>query len=101
MAVPETDRLLIQAGIPDNSGRDLRIVRIDNTDAVFSDILTADMKGIAVGDRLNHLWIQQTQPFGAAGDFVPHLHRKRLLHEDSGLSLPSRLEPVKKLKILR
>lgn len=75
MSVLQTNDLFVQAGIADNGRRDLRVVGLDNTDSVFSQILMADLKGSRLRHGLDHVRIQQTQPVGAAGNLVSHLHK--------------------------
>jgi len=56
----KTDRLLVEAGIPDDGGRNLGIVGLNDPNAIFREILIADMKGIAINHRLDHRRVQET-----------------------------------------
>lgn len=72
MAVFQPDRLLIQAGIPDHGGGDLRLIGFDDTHTVLGEILVSQMERIAIHDPLNHRRIQQAQPVSRTGNLVAH-----------------------------
>lgn len=55
----ETDRLFVETGIPYDSGRDLGIVGLDDADAIFREVLIADMESIAVNHCLDHWRVQK------------------------------------------
>jgi hypothetical protein len=57
----------------DDGGRDLRIIGLDDTDTIRSQILMGDLKGRGIRDSLDHLRIEQTESFSAAGNFLLHL----------------------------
>jgi len=57
----------------DDGGRDLRIIGLDNTDAIRSQILMGNLKGRGIRDGLDHLRIEQTESFSAAGNFLLHV----------------------------
>ena len=55
----EPDRLFIEAGIPDDGGRYLGVIGLDNPNTILRKVLIADMKGIAINHRLDHRRIQE------------------------------------------
>ena len=57
----------------DDGGRDLRIIGLDNTDAIRRQVLMGDLKGRGIRDGLDHLRIEQAESFSAAGNFFLHL----------------------------
>jgi hypothetical protein len=59
MSLFEPNRLFIEAGIPDDGGRNLGVIRLDDPNAIFGEILITDMKGIAIDHRLDHRRIQE------------------------------------------
>ena len=59
MPLLETDRLFVEAGIPDDGGPNLGIVGLDDSYAIFGEVLIADAKGIAINHRLDHRRIQE------------------------------------------
>jgi hypothetical protein len=59
MPLLETDRLFVEAGISDDSGRNLGIIGLDNPNAIFREVLITDVKGIAINHRLDHRRIQE------------------------------------------
>ena len=59
MPLLETDRLFIEAGIPDDGGRNLSIIGLDDPNAIFREVLIAYVKGIAINHRLDHRRIQK------------------------------------------
>lgn len=73
----ETDGLLIKAGIPDDSGRNLGIIGFDDPNTIFREILIADVKGIAVNNSLDHRRIQEAKPFSRTGYLVSHALRSQ------------------------
>ncbi len=79
MPLFETDCLLIETGIPDDSGRNLGIIGLDDPNAIFREILIADVKGIAVNHSLDHGRIQKAKPFSRTGDLVSHALRSQSL----------------------
>jgi hypothetical protein len=72
MSLFESDRLFIKAGISDDSGRDLSIIRLNDTDAIFREVLIADVKRVTVDHGLDHRRIQEAESLGGTGDFVSH-----------------------------
>ena len=72
MAFLETDCLLIEAGIPDDGGRNLGIIRLNDPDPIVREILIADVEGIAINHRLNHRRIQKAQLLSGTKDRVSH-----------------------------
>lgn len=48
------------------------MIRLDNTDALFSDVLTGDEKCGCLGDRLDHLWIQEVESISTTWNSVRH-----------------------------
>ena len=97
VAVFQSDGLLIQTRITDDSGRDLRIIGLDDADAIRGQILMGDLKGRGIRDGLDHLRIEQAESFSAAGNFLLHLRAKITCTatEHDGLSVTSTLNPVK------
>ena len=73
VAVFQSDGLLVKTRMTDDSGRDLRIISFDDTDAIRSQVLMSNLKGRGVRDGLDHLRIEQTESFSAAGNFLLHL----------------------------
>ena len=59
MPIFETDRLFVEAGIPDDGGRNLGIIGLNDPNAIFREVLVADVKGIAVSYRLDHRRVQE------------------------------------------
>jgi hypothetical protein len=59
MPILKTDRLFVEAGIPDDGGRNLGIIGLDDPNAIFREVLIADVKGIAINHRLDHRRIQE------------------------------------------
>lgn len=78
MAVFQSDALLVPTGIADDGGRDLRIVGLDDTDAICGQVLMGDLKGRVLRDCLDHVRGQQSKPLGATRNFVSHLNRGTL-----------------------
>ena len=72
MPLLESDCLFIEAGVSDDSGRDLGIISFNNTNAIFREVLIADVKSVPVDHGLNHRRIQEAEPLGGTGDFVSH-----------------------------
>jgi hypothetical protein len=79
MPIFETDRLLVETGISDDSGRNLRIIGFDNPNAIFGEVLISDVKGVAINYSLNHGRIQETKSLSRAGDLVSHAVRSQSL----------------------
>ena len=79
MPLFEADCLLIETGIPDDSGGNLGIIGLDDPNAIFREILIADVKGIAVNHSLDHGRIQEAKPFSRTGDLVSHALRSQSL----------------------
>jgi hypothetical protein len=79
MSLFETNGLLIETGIPDDSGRNLGIIGLDDPNAIFREILIADVKGIAVNHSLDHGRIQEAKPFSRTGYLVSHALRSQSL----------------------
>jgi len=73
VAVFQSDGLLVETRMTDDGGRDLRIIGLDNPDAIRSQILMGDLKGRRIRDGLDHLRIEQTESFSAAGNFLLHV----------------------------
>jgi len=59
MPLLETNRLFVEARIPDDGGRDLGVISLDDPNAIFREVLIAYMKGIAINHRLDHRRIQE------------------------------------------
>jgi hypothetical protein len=59
MPLLEADRLFVEAGIPNDSGRNLGVISLDNPNAILSEVLITDMKSIAINHRLDHRRIQK------------------------------------------
>ena len=59
MPLLETDRLFVESGIPDDGGRNLGVISLDNPNAILSEVLITDVKGIAINHRLDHRRIQK------------------------------------------
>jgi hypothetical protein len=97
VAVFQSNVLLIQTGITDDGGRDLRIIRLGDTDAIRGQVLMGDLKGRGIRHGLDHFRGQQTKPFGTARNFVSHLNGPApcatITH--TGLSVTRALNPVK------
>src|SRR5688572_14840067 len=72
MAVFQSNGLLVEAGVADHGRGDLRLIGFHDAHAIFRQVLTAEMEGVAVDDTLDHRRIQETQPFGGTGDLVSH-----------------------------
>ena len=68
----ESYRLLIEAGVPDDGGRNLSVIGLDDSNAIFREVLISYVKGIAINYRLDHRWIQEAQPLSRAGDLISH-----------------------------
>src|SRR4029077_3588837 len=79
MPLFEADCLLIETGIPDDSGGNLGIIGLDDPNAIFREILIADVKGIAVNHSLDHGRIQEAKPFSRTGYLVSHALRSQSL----------------------
>lgn len=72
VSVFQTNRLLVQAGVPNEGRRDLGIVRFPDADPVFGHIFLSDLKGGASRDGLDHLGIQQAKSLSAARNLISH-----------------------------
>jgi hypothetical protein len=59
MSFLESDRLLVEAGIPDDSGGNLGVISLDDPNAIFREVLIADVKGITINHRLDHRRIEE------------------------------------------
>ena len=75
VAVFQTNGLLVQAGVPNESRRDLGIVRFPDANPVFGQIFLSDLKGGALRDGLDHLGIQQVKSLSAARNLISHCRR--------------------------
>jgi len=73
--VPQPNGLFIEPGIPDDGGRNLRIVRLDDSHTIFRQILMPDLEGGSMGHRLDHLRIQYAQTVSATRDLIAHMQR--------------------------
>ena len=87
MPLLETDRLLVEAGISDDSGRNLGIISLDDPNSIFREVLIADVKGIAVNHGLDHGRIQKTKPLSRARDLVSHAVRSQSLTTPTNIAL--------------
>jgi hypothetical protein len=59
MSLLETDCLFIEPGIPDDCRRNLGIVGLNDPNAIFREVLIADVKSIAINHGLDHRRIQE------------------------------------------
>jgi hypothetical protein len=59
MPLFESNRLFVESGIPDDGGRNLGIIGLDNPNTILREILIADVKGIAINHGLDHRRIQE------------------------------------------
>ena len=59
MPLLETDRLFVEAGISNDGGRNLRVIGLDNPNAILGEVLAADVKGIAIDHCLDHGRVQE------------------------------------------
>jgi hypothetical protein len=50
----------------------LSIIRLNDTDAIFREVLIADVKRVTVDHGLDHRRIQEAESLGGTGDFVSH-----------------------------
>lgn len=55
----ETDRLFVETGVSNDGGRNLRIIGLDNSNAILGEVLAADVKGITIDHCLDHRRIQE------------------------------------------
>ena len=55
----ESNRLFVESGIPDDGGRNLSIIGLDDPNTILREILIADVKGIAINHGLDHRRIQE------------------------------------------
>jgi hypothetical protein len=79
--------LLVETGIPDDSGRNLRIIGFDDPNAIFRQVLISDVKGVAINYGLNHGRIQEAKPISRTGDLVSHAVRSQ------SLTVPTNITP--------
>src|SRR5215510_4709414 len=90
MPILETDGLFVETGIPDDSRRNLGVISLHDPNAIFGEILIADVKGIAVNHRLDHGRIQKAKSFSRTGYLVSHALRSQSLttsNEPYGMAL--------------
>ena len=59
MPLLETDRLFVEARISYDGRRNLSIVSLDDPNAIFREVLIADVKGITINHRLDHRRIEE------------------------------------------
>ena len=59
MPLLETDGLFVEAGVSNDGGRNLGIIGLDDPNAIFREVLIADVKSIAIDHRLDHRRIQE------------------------------------------
>jgi hypothetical protein len=50
----------------------LGIISLDDPNAIFREVLIADVKGIAINHSLDHGRIQEAKPLSRTGDLVSH-----------------------------
>jgi hypothetical protein len=51
--------LFIEAGVSNDSGRNLGIICLDDPNPIFREVLVADMEGIAINHCLDHRRVQE------------------------------------------
>ena len=72
MAVFQADRLLVEAGISDNGGRNLRIIRLDDANSIFREVLIPQVEGVSIHHPLDHRRVQQAQPVSRTWNLISH-----------------------------
>jgi hypothetical protein len=59
MPLLEMDRLFVEAGMPDEDGGNLGVIGLDEPNAIFREVLLAEVIGIAIHHRLDHGRIEE------------------------------------------
>lgn len=72
MAVLQANRLFIETRVPDDRGGNLSIIRLDDANPIFGEVLIPQVEGVSIHHPLDHRRIQQAQPVSRTWNLISH-----------------------------